>query len=188
MGIGTSQALGLALGLGLRTRHQFCPLWPVIIGSIPLTSSAHHARTTSRPLHHTPERLYRWSSRPPPPKLPPHSPLPLVRMEPSPCSPGPLFHATAADSSLTARLINDVWSLGIILLNLLTGRNLWNPASLSDPTFYAYFQDPTCFPPTVLPISDEVNTLLVRILNADWKYPTVTEMKEHVKQIDNLKL
>ena len=83
-------------------------------------------------------------------------------------------------------LLNDIWSLGNILLNLLTGRNPWKSASLSDPTFYAYLQDPARFLPTVLPISDEVNALLVRVLDIDWRRRlTVTEMKESVKQIDN---
>ena len=83
-------------------------------------------------------------------------------------------------------LFNDVWSLGIILLNLLTGRNPWKSASLSDPTFCAYLQDPIRFLPTVLPISDEVNALLVRVLDVDWRRRlTVTEMKEYVKRIDN---
>lgn len=83
-------------------------------------------------------------------------------------------------------LFNDVWSLGIILLNLLTGRNPWKSASLNDPTFCAYLQDPTRFLPTVLPISDEVNALLVRVLDVDWRRRlTVTEMKEYVRRIDN---
>jgi len=83
-------------------------------------------------------------------------------------------------------LFNDVWSLGIILLNLLTGRIPWKSASLNDPTFYTYLQDPTRFLPTVLPISDEVNALLVHVLDVDWRRRlTVTEMKECVKRIDN---
>jgi serine/threonine protein kinase len=91
-----------------------------------------------------------------------------------------------APSGTYSPLFNDVWSLGIILLNLLTGRNPWKSASLNDPTFYAYLQDPARFLPTVLPISDEVNELLVRTLEVDWrKRLTLSEMKEIVKTIDN---
>ncbi|KAK0192525.1 kinase-like domain-containing protein [Armillaria mellea] len=50
-------------------------------------------------------------------------------------------------------MANDIWSLGIILLNLATGRNPWKSATASDPTFQAYLRDPQGFLPTVLPIS-----------------------------------
>ena len=33
---------------------------------------------------------------------------------------------------------NDVWSLGIILINLLFGKNPWSKAALSDPIYHAY--------------------------------------------------
>ncbi|KAJ1752352.1 Serine/threonine protein kinase [Coemansia sp. RSA 1821] len=36
---------------------------------------------------------------------------------------------------------NDVWALGIILINLATGRNPWNRAHLSDPLFNRFLRD-----------------------------------------------
>ena len=66
-------------------------------------------------------------------------------------------------------LFNDIWSLGIILLNLATGRNPWKSATPDDPTFRAYLRDPLGFLPTVLPISHELNDLLVRMLEVDWR-------------------
>ncbi|KAI8326007.1 kinase-like protein, partial [Martensiomyces pterosporus] len=36
---------------------------------------------------------------------------------------------------------NDVWALGIILINLATGRNPWNRAHVSDPLFRRYLTD-----------------------------------------------
>ncbi len=65
-------------------------------------------------------------------------------------------------------MANDVWSLGIILLNLATGRNPWKSATVTDPTFQAYLRDPQNFLPTVLPISQEINAVLVRMLDVDW--------------------
>jgi hypothetical protein len=53
------------------------------------------------------------------------------------------------------------WSLGIILLNLATG---WKSATPNDPTFQAYLRDPMGFLPSVLPISAQVNKILVRML------------------------
>lgn len=81
---------------------------------------------------------------------------------------------------------NDIWSLGIILLNLITGRNPWKSASADDCTFQAYLRDPARFLPTVLPISQEVNSLLVRVLQVDWRHrTTLREMRQAVKEINN---
>ncbi|KAI0701361.1 kinase-like domain-containing protein [Cytidiella melzeri] len=83
-------------------------------------------------------------------------------------------------------LFNDIWSLGIILLNLITGRNPWKSASIDDCTFQAYLRDPVHFLPTVLPISQEVNALLVRVLHVDWRHRiTLREMRQAVKEIRN---
>ncbi|KAJ3528007.1 hypothetical protein NM688_g8051 [Phlebia brevispora] len=83
-------------------------------------------------------------------------------------------------------LFNDIWSLGIILLNLITGRNPWKSASADDCTFQAYLRDPRHFLPTVLPISEEVNRLLVRTLEVDWRRrTTLREMRQAVANISN---
>ena len=63
---------------------------------------------------------------------------------------------------------NDIWSLGIILLNLATGRNPWKSATPNDPTFQAYLRDPMGFLPSVLPISAKVNQILVRMLEVNF--------------------
>ncbi|KAF7319024.1 Serine/threonine protein kinase [Mycena chlorophos] len=66
-------------------------------------------------------------------------------------------------------MFNDIWSLGIVLLNLATGRNPWKAAIVSDSTFRAYLQDPSEFLLSVLPISTELNAVLVRMLEIDWR-------------------
>ena len=63
---------------------------------------------------------------------------------------------------------NDIWSLGIVLLNLTTGRNPWKSATSDDATYQAYLKDPDNFLTSVLPISDEFNDILVQTLEADW--------------------
>ena len=63
---------------------------------------------------------------------------------------------------------NDIWSLGIILLNLATGRNPWKSATSDDATYQAYLKDPDNFLMSVLPISEELNDILVQILEIDW--------------------
>ncbi|KAI9272555.1 kinase-like domain-containing protein [Sporodiniella umbellata] len=57
---------------------------------------------------------------------------------------------------------NDVWALGVILINLATGRNPWKQASLQDPTFRAYLKNPD-FLLQILPISQELNRIVKRI-------------------------
>ncbi|ORE02368.1 kinase-like protein [Rhizopus microsporus var. microsporus] len=61
---------------------------------------------------------------------------------------------------------NDVWSLGIILINLAAGRNPWRIASLEDETYSAFLQDPNLLL-KILPISNELNRILKRIFCLD---------------------
>ncbi|KAK4121698.1 Pkinase-domain-containing protein [Parathielavia appendiculata] len=57
---------------------------------------------------------------------------------------------------------NDVWSLGVILVNLTCGRNPWKQASYEDATYRAYTKSQD-FLKTILPVTDELNDILGRI-------------------------
>lgn len=59
---------------------------------------------------------------------------------------------------------NDVWGLGVILVNLTCGRNPWKQASFQDSTYRAFARDPN-FLKTILPLTDELNDILGRIFN-----------------------
>ena len=59
---------------------------------------------------------------------------------------------------------NDIWSLGVILVNLTCGRNPWRQACPSDETFRAYLDNPD-FLRSILPISLPCNDLLKRIFS-----------------------
>lgn len=74
-----------------------------------------------------------------------------------------------AQSPPYSPLANDIWSLAILLLNLLTARNPWARASPSDPTFSAYLTSPGNFLPQVLPISEALNRVLVKALDINWE-------------------
>jgi len=61
---------------------------------------------------------------------------------------------------------NDIWSLGIILINLACGRNPWKEASPTDQAFRAYVKDAN-FLRKILPISGQCHTILTRIFTLD---------------------
>lgn len=99
----------------------------------------------------------------------------------SPECQGDDFNITGSYSPMA----NDIWSLAIILLNLATGRNPWKSASRTDPTFQAYLQDPYNFLPTVLPISPEVNRILVRMLALDWRDRVcLAEVRQAIEEVE----
>lgn len=61
---------------------------------------------------------------------------------------------------------NDIWALGVILVNLTCGRNPWKKAASDDSTFRAYYNDPA-FLKSILPITDEFYWILRRIFDLD---------------------
>lgn len=91
-----------------------------------------------------------------------------------------------APTGIYSPRFNDIWSLGIILLNLATGRNPWKSATAVDPTFQAYLQDPLNFLPSVLPISPELNDILVRVLDVDWRRRmTLRQLRRAIENLDS---
>lgn len=81
---------------------------------------------------------------------------------------------------------NDVWSLGVILVNLTCGRNPWKRASMDDTTFKAFRQDSN-FLQTILPISDDLNAILKRVfdVNAETRI-TLPELRSLILNCSNL--
>ncbi|KAL8716308.1 MAG: hypothetical protein Q9220_000213 [cf. Caloplaca sp. 1 TL-2023] len=73
---------------------------------------------------------------------------------------------TTSSSPFYASGPNDVWSLGIILVNLTCGRNPWKRASIDDSTFRAYLKNPR-FLSSILPLSPELDSILRRIFECD---------------------
>ena len=63
---------------------------------------------------------------------------------------------------------NDVWSLGVILVNLICGRNPWKRAAMDDSTFRAFMRNRN-FLQSILPISEGLNAILQRIFEVDPK-------------------
>ncbi|KAK3903296.1 negative regulator of sexual conjugation and meiosis [Staphylotrichum tortipilum] len=81
---------------------------------------------------------------------------------------------------------NDVWSLGVILVNLTCGRNPWKQASQEDSTYRAYTKSRD-FLKTILPVSDELNDTLARIFtpNPDERI-TLPELRARIQSCARL--
>ncbi|KAK4112043.1 Pkinase-domain-containing protein [Canariomyces notabilis] len=76
---------------------------------------------------------------------------------------------------------NDVWSLGVILVNLTCGRNPWKQASFEDSTYRAYTRSQD-FLKTILPVSDELNDILGRIFTRDpHQRITLAELRARIR-------
>lgn len=76
---------------------------------------------------------------------------------------------------------NDVWSLGVILVNLTCRRNPWRQASHQDATYQRFMLDPTSFLQTILPVSDELNDILGKIFTPDpARRITLPELKQRI--------
>ena len=75
---------------------------------------------------------------------------------------------------------NDVWSLGVILVNLTCGRNPWKEASADDAVFRAYLEDPF-FLQTILPLTNRITYILSRVFEIDpSKRITLPELRNMV--------
>lgn len=80
----------------------------------------------------------------------------------------------------------DVWSLAIILINLVSIRNPWLKASLHDTTFKAFVQNPRILM-KILPISIEVFNILCKYLALNpWERGTLFEFREDILKCSKL--
>ena len=80
---------------------------------------------------------------------------------------------------------NDLWSLGVILVNLTCGRNPWRQACPSDETFRAFVHDPN-FLRTILPISHQTNHILKGLFSLESKDRlSLKDLKRAVQAVDS---
>ncbi|KAK7023918.1 kinase domain-containing protein [Favolaschia claudopus] len=79
---------------------------------------------------------------------------------------------------------SDLWALGVILVNMITGNYPWHHADLSD-AGYAAFREDEDYLLQVLPISKEANTLLQWCFNSNpLRRPTLSELRDAVNGIE----
>ncbi|KAF9204552.1 hypothetical protein BGZ49_005162 [Haplosporangium sp. Z 27] len=75
----------------------------------------------------------------------------------------------------------DVWSLGVVLINLVFGRNPWKQACARDETFLAYSNNNE-FLGTLLPMSNELHDIIKAVFCLDpGKRITLPELTKRVQ-------
>ncbi|KAI0644536.1 kinase-like domain-containing protein [Trametes meyenii] len=82
---------------------------------------------------------------------------------------------------------SDVWALGTILCNMLTGRNPWRAASpKADPGFHIYLQRGAPFLREQLGVSAQASEVLARIFTVDPRARiTLPELRAAVRAVDS---
>ncbi|KAI0046506.1 kinase-like protein, partial [Auriscalpium vulgare] len=82
----------------------------------------------------------------------------------------------------------DVWALGVILVNMLTGRTLWKRAIVDDEFFEHFLHDKRCLIDQ-FDISEEANTLLRRIFDMNpFTRPSLDSIRAEVLAISTFYL
>lgn len=80
---------------------------------------------------------------------------------------------------------SDVWSLGIVLINLTCGSNPWQTAGMQDPDYQDYGRSKD-FLKSILPISDGLDDILRCVLEPNPKLRvTISELRNLVMDCPN---
>ncbi|KAI0795438.1 kinase-like domain-containing protein [Abortiporus biennis] len=99
-------------------------------------------------------------------------------------SPEVLGHDFRSEDNTYASKPNDVWSLGVILVNMLTGRSPWQYATSRDEHFHRYIVDDNYFQKT-LPISTSAQQLFLKIFDIDPQTRiTIPELRKAILEMD----
>lgn len=80
---------------------------------------------------------------------------------------------------------NDVWALGVMLVNMLTGQNPWVEPSMSDPLYAAYKGEERDILKVHFAFSGELDGILTKVFDVEpHRRPSLEELKKMVDGVD----
>ncbi|KAF8607783.1 kinase-like protein [Ceratobasidium sp. AG-I] len=84
---------------------------------------------------------------------------------------------------------NDIWALGVILVNMVTCRNPWKRADMYDRGFAAFHDNPVGYIKSTLPVSVDTLVLLSRIFKISARSRmSISSIRKAIARIDRLLL
>lgn len=83
---------------------------------------------------------------------------------------------------------NDVWSLGVLFLELACGDRIWEGPTCRDDRFRKFSQDPSAFLRSEYPLNDRTRHLLLRIFSPELRRISLKALREEIRSIDDFYL
>lgn len=83
---------------------------------------------------------------------------------------------------------NDVWSLGVLFLDLACGERIWESPTTRDERYRKFSEDPSTFLRSEYPFNDHARHLLLRIFSPELYRIPLKTLREEIRLIDNFYL
>ena len=84
--------------------------------------------------------------------------------------------------------LNDVWSLGVLFLDLACGDRIWEEPTARDERFRKFSEDPSDFLRSEYPLNDRTRYLLLRIFSPEPLRISLKALREEISSIDDFYL